>query len=104
MEDDDREIVLLGGRANADNVVRVGDEVARPTHPQTPFVEHFLRHLRSAGLAIVPEPLGVDARGRQRLSFLDGTAPTSPYPDWAFDQGLLVDVATLNGGTFVHLP
>jgi len=89
-----REIVLHGGRANAGNVVRIGDEVARPAHPQTPFVEHFLHHLRAKGLEIVPEPLGTDERARQRLSFIEGAAPTSPYPEWAFDHELLIDVAT----------
>lgn len=74
--------------------MRIADQVARPAHPQTPFVEHFLAHLRSRGLDFVPEPLGRDTQGRQRLSFLPGQAPTSPYPDWAWDHGLLVDVAT----------
>ncbi|MEM7094101.1 MAG: phosphotransferase [Actinomycetota bacterium] len=88
------EIPLVGGRANADRVVRIGEEVARPRHPQAPFVEDFLRHLRAVGCELGPQPLGTDDRGRQRLSFIPGEAPTSPYPDWAFDEALLADLAS----------
>jgi len=95
MRDHEREIVLEGGRANDGRVVRIGDEVARPTYPQTETVEHFLRHLIGRGLEFVPEPLGSDDRDRQRLRFIPGEAPTPPYPSWAFDEQLLIDVARL---------
>jgi hypothetical protein len=87
------EVVLKGGRANTGSVVRVGDQVARPVYPQTPSVAHFLRHLVAAGADFVPEPLGFDDKGRHRLRFIEGAAPTPPYPDWAFDESLLVQVA-----------
>lgn len=93
-DDGEAEIPLYGGRANAGSVMRIGDEVARPAHPQTPFVDHFLNHLQSRGVTLGPTPLGLDDQGRQRLSFIPGQAPTSPYPDWAFDEGLLVDLAS----------
>ncbi len=88
------EVVLKGGRANTGRVVRIGDEVARPTYPQTTSVEHFLQHLIAAGIGFVPAPLGFDEQGRQRLRYLEGTAPTPPYPPWAFDEKLLVEVAS----------
>lgn len=87
------EIPLIGGRANVGSVVRIGDEVARPTHPQSPFVAHFLSYVQSQGCDLGPTPLGFDDQGRQRLSYIAGQAPTSPYPSWAFDEGLLIDVA-----------
>ena len=90
----DEEIVLKGGRANTGNVVRIGEQVARPTYPQTDSVDHFLRYLIDAGAGFVPEPLGTDDQGRQRLRFLPGVAPVPPYPDWAFDESLLVAVAS----------
>lgn len=89
------EVPLLGGRANVGSVVRIGDQVARPAHPQSPFVDDFLRHLRAKGLTSVPAPLGRDERGRQRLSFIPGIAATPPYPAWAFADDLLVDVVGL---------
>lgn len=89
------EVVLEGGRANTGRVVRVGNEVARPTYPQTDTVEHFLEFLIDSGVAFVPRPLQADERGRQRLRFIEGIAPTPPYPAWAFDDRLLVEVAGL---------
>jgi len=87
------EIILKGGRANVGNVVRIGDQVARPSYPQTASVEHFLRYLRAAGADFVPEPLMADDQGRQRLRYIAGSAPTPPYPPWAFEEDLLVEVA-----------
>jgi len=87
------EVVLQGGRANTGNVVRIGDQVARPAYPQTGSVEHYLRHLVDSGADFVPEPFGFDAQGRHRVRFIVGTAPMPPYPDWAFDEALLIQVA-----------
>lgn len=91
------EIILKGGRANVGNVVRIGDQVARPSYPQTATVNHFLQYLTDAagtGPRVAPVPLGTDDQGRQRLSFVPGTAPTPPFPAWAFDEELLVRVAS----------
>lgn len=87
------EIPLVGGRANAGQVMQVGDQVARPTYPQTETVEHFLRHLNACGLDFVPTPFPHDEHGRQRLSFIPGAVPLSPYPAWALSEALLADVA-----------
>ena len=87
------EIPLEGGRANVGRVVRIGDEVARPVYPQTETVEHFLRFLRSKSIDFVPEPLGNDSQGRQRLTFIEGRVPIAPHPAWAYDADLLADVA-----------
>ena len=87
------EVVLKGGRANTGSVVRIGDEVARPSYPQTASVDDFLEHLVGCGLTFVPSPRGTDDQGRQRLTYLEGVAATPPYPAWAFDEDLLVAVA-----------
>lgn len=88
------EIPLAGGTANPGRIARVGDEVARPMHPQTPLVELFLNHLRGHGLSWVPEPRPHDAENRQRLSWIPGIAIMSPAPEWAWSTMLLVDVAS----------
>ena len=89
----DHEVVLKGGRANTGNVVRIGQEVARPAYPQTATVEHFLKYLVASGADFVPTPLGFDDQGRHRLSFVPGVAAMPPYPTWAFDESLLIEVA-----------
>ena len=70
----DQEIPLHGGRVT-NGVVRVGDTVRRPIGPHSPFVHKVLRHLEERGLDCVPRFLGVDAKGREVLSFLPGDVP-----------------------------
>lgn len=63
---------LAGG--NVGGAVRIGATVRRPTGLWTPAVHALLRHLDRAGLDGVPRPLGLDARGREVLSYLPGRA------------------------------
>jgi hypothetical protein len=57
---------LTGGNVSV-GVVRVGDTVRRPSGPWTPAVHALLRYLGSAGFDGAPEPLGIDAQGREVL-------------------------------------
>ena len=68
---DPAEIIMLGGFVN--DVVRVGNEVRRPRGPWTPAVHALLHHLERVGFAESPRVLGIDAQGRERLSFIEGT-------------------------------
>ena len=73
-----RELLLDGHRLDGGNVggaVRIGGTVRRATGPWTPAVHRLLRHLRDQGLDGVPDVLGVDARGREVLTYLDGEVP-----------------------------
>jgi Ser/Thr protein kinase RdoA (MazF antagonist) len=74
-------------------VVRVGDTVRRTAGPWTPTIHAFLRHLRAAGFTAVPEPLGLDDRGREILSLLPGAPATYPVPDFAWTDATLTAVA-----------
>jgi hypothetical protein len=65
------EDVLAGGSVSA--VVRVGDTVRRPA--ASPFVRRVLIYLSERGWAGAPRWLGVDERGRDVLSYLDGDVP-----------------------------
>jgi 8-oxo-dGTP diphosphatase len=70
-----REILLHGHRLEGGNVggaVRIGRTVRRPTGPWTHSVHRLLRHLHDAGLRAVPDVLGIDARGREVLTYLPG--------------------------------
>lgn len=53
-------------------LVRIGDTVRRPSGPFTKSVHDLLRHLRSHGFGIAPEPRGIDATGREILTFIEG--------------------------------
>jgi hypothetical protein len=62
---------LAGGNMSG-GVVRVGDTVRRPAGPWTPSVHALLTHLHEAGFRGAPRPLGIDARGREVLTFIPG--------------------------------
>lgn len=86
------EISLRGGLANAGQVVRVGQSVRRPASPQSSLVQSFLAHLATVGFSLSPQPQGWDEQGRERLTFLPGRVPHVPWPEWLWDDALLVSV------------
>ncbi|MCM0676407.1 aminoglycoside phosphotransferase family protein, partial [Micromonospora phytophila] len=65
-------------------VVRVGDTVRRTPPADLDFVAALLRHLERVGADLAPRHLGVDERGRQVLSHLDGRVPWRDREDPAF--------------------
>ena len=72
--DESSEIPLAGGR-QTQGIVRVGDTVRRPTGPNSRFVHDLLRYLEASGFSGAPRLLGVDERGREILSFVEGEVP-----------------------------
>lgn len=93
MADHDDERVLEGGQTTAD-VVRVGSTVRRPLGPNAEFVHELLRHLESAGFAGAPRLLGIDDRGREVLTFIDGWVPPN-LEHCAWSEGQLTAAARL---------
>jgi Ser/Thr protein kinase RdoA (MazF antagonist) len=89
--DPNGEEVLAGGNMTA--VVRVGDTVRRAAGPWTPTIHAFMRHLRAAGFTRIAEPLGIDERGREIISYLPGAAPNYPLPEFAWSAQTLTSVA-----------
>jgi hypothetical protein len=89
---------LDGGIANAGKVVRVGPHVLRPSSPHTGSIHAFLRAVRHAGFEGAPLPVGVDDDGRERLAFIDGDVPLTPYPDWSQSDTALASIARLLRG------
>jgi phosphotransferase family enzyme len=87
----EHEEVLAGGNMTA--VVRVGDTVRRGAGPWTATIHAFMRHLRASGFKAVPEPLGIDDRGRESISLLPGAPATYPLPDFAWAEVTLDAVA-----------
>lgn len=87
--------VLAGGVGNAGAVVRVGDEVLRPTSAHSPAIHALLAHLEKVGFDGSPRLLGVDPDGRERLHFIDGDVPIVPFPAWSQRDAVLASTATL---------
>ena len=91
----DEEEVLQGGMANAGAVVRVGQYVLRPSNRHTDLIHCLLRHVRANGFDGVPEPVGIDPDGRERLVFVQGDVAWPPFPSWAQSDGALASIADL---------
>lgn len=75
-------------------VIREGGHVVRPAGRWTPAVHRLLRHLRSCGIP-VPAPIRITHDGREVLSFLTGTVPSHPMPQWVWQEIALVSAASL---------
>ena len=76
-------------------IVRIGDTVRRPLRPFSLTVQAYLAHLREAGFAAAPLPLGVDEQGREMLSFVPGDVPSYPLPPETTGDDVLVALAGL---------
>jgi len=87
--------VLPGGIGNAGQVMRIGGEVRRPAGPHADSIPALLRHVRATGFDGVPEPLGFDAEGRERLRFIEGDVAYPPFPAWAQTDEALASTAAL---------
>jgi len=88
-----REVLLDGERLEGGNVggaVRIGGTVRRPTGPWTPAVHRLLAHVRARGVRAVPEVRGIDARGREVLTYLPGRVVDVDRE--ALDDAQLADV------------
>jgi hypothetical protein len=83
---------LHGGRTAG--AVRVGSTVRRAVRPWTPAVQAVLRHLDAVGFAGAPRVLGVDDRGREVLTYLEGrtVGERLPWPAWVHSDDALRQV------------
>ena len=68
----------LGGGNNSLEVVRVGDTVRRARDAGSAFAERVLGYLETTGYPYAPRYLGLDACGRDVLSYIPGHTTTHP--------------------------
>ncbi|WP_138414427.1 phosphotransferase [Sinomonas gamaensis] len=94
MTDSETETPLPGGDVT-EGVVRVGDTVRRPLGPHSPLVHAILQHLEAQHFDGAPRFLGIDERGREILTFIDGEVANRPHPAWLADETRLVSLARL---------
>ena len=86
---------LVGGVANAGEVVRSGAFVLRPTNPYSATIHRFLKALRKTGFqgASLPVEIGDDCR--ERLMYIEGDVPVPPFPAWAQSDKALASITRL---------
>lgn len=73
--------------------MRAGDTVRRPTGPWTPAVHRLLRVLEERGFDAAPRALGIDERGREILTFVDGRVVWPGHPELVATDETLAAVA-----------
>jgi hypothetical protein len=86
---------LLRGGDVTEGVVRSGDTVRRPHSASSERVRSLLTHLERVGFAGAPRYLGVDDRGRDVLTFVDGEVAGRPAPEWVASDDRAASVASL---------
>jgi len=87
--------VLHGGVGNAGAVLRVGEEVLRPSSAHTSTIHSLLAYLDHVGFGAAPVVLGLDPEGRERLRYIPGDVPLVPFPAWSQTDEVLASVARL---------
>ncbi|MFC7641804.1 hypothetical protein ACFQX6_13060 [Streptosporangium lutulentum] len=92
--DSEPEFALIGGEVT-EGVVRVGDTVRRPAGFNAPLVHALLDRLEAAGFAGAPRFLGIDAAGREVLTFIPGEVAGRPRPAWIADEERMASVGRL---------
>jgi hypothetical protein len=79
------------------SVVKIGDTVHRSATEWTPAVHQLLKHLETLDFEGVPRVLGMDAEGREILSFIGGEAgyfdANGTVPENLWSDEVLVDTA-----------
>lgn len=78
------EVPLAGGFITQ-GVMRVGNTVRRPLKPNAPFAHALLLHLEANGFTAAPRFLGIDEKGREVLSFIEGWVPPN-LGEWSDAQ------------------
>lgn len=73
---------------NVTGAVRVGSTVRRGVGPWTPAIHPLLAHLERVGFAEAPRVLGLDERGREILTYVEGETSADPFVSFHTDESL----------------
>lgn len=87
------EEILTGG--NVSNVYRLGDTVRRELKPDSIKIHKLLKHLENKGFSYAPKFLGIDEKGREILSFIEGEAGNYPLKEYMWSSGVLKEIAKM---------
>lgn len=92
MDQSEDEEILGGGNINT--VVRVGDTVRRHVSAQSETIHALLLHLEAQGVP-APRFMGIDAKGREILGFINGET-ASPQDMWEGDAAVVASAKLLH--------
>jgi hypothetical protein len=87
--------MLSDGKVGTAGVVLFDGVVSRAAGPGAASVHRLLSVLNDAGF-VVPRPIElIDDARFERLTFVDGTTPTLPWPGWMADEALLTSAVQM---------
>lgn len=84
---------LAGG--NVSDVYRSGNTVRREMKPGSAKIHALLKHLEKKEFDCAPKFLGIDEKGREILSFIDGEAGNYPLKGYMWADDNLVEIARM---------
>ncbi len=87
------EELLKGG--NVSNVYRLGDTVRREVKSDNINIRKLLKHLEKKNFSYAPKFLGVDEKGREILSFIEGVAGHDPLEEYMCSHNALKEIARM---------
>ena len=87
------EELLAGG--NVSKVYRTGHTVRRELKPTSQRIHALLQHLENKGFDYAPKYLGIDEKGREILSFLEGEAGNYPLKKYMRSDSALQEIAKM---------
>lgn len=93
MPDHEDEIQLTGG--NVSDIYRSGNTVRRKRKPESDNVHKLLKHLEGKNYSPAPKFLGIDEKGREILSFIEGEAGNYPVKPYMWSNESLKEIAKL---------
>ncbi len=85
--------MLTGG--NVSKVYRLGDTVRRELNPHSSKIHKLLKHLENKGFSYAPKFLGIDEKGREILTFIEGEAGNDPLKQYMWSDDVLKEIAKM---------
>ena len=89
----EKEEMLAGG--NISNVYRTGDSVRRELKKDSAKIHKLLKHLESKGFKYAPKLLGIDDKGREILTYIEGEAGNYPLKEYMWSNNVLANIAKM---------
>jgi thiamine kinase-like enzyme len=88
-----KEEKLTGGNVSA--VYRLEDTVRRELKPESQKIHKLLKHLKTKGFSHAPAFLGIDEKGREILSYIEGEAGNYPLKEYMWADEALKEIANM---------
>ncbi len=93
MKDQQNEERLTGG--NVTTIYRSGDTIRRELKTESTKIHKLLKHLEKKGFNYAPKFLGIDEKGREILSYIEGEAGNDPLKEYMWSDEALIDIAKM---------